>query len=89
MPIQIQVRVDSRHLVRQLSLLLSLCSALPQRRARKLQRKALRLLHVSANDQRPVVNRSTRGANDFAFRLSCDGLDQLIAAALKAGQRNV
>ena len=88
MPIQIQLRMDSRHLALQISLLSSLCSALPQRRARKLQRKALRLLYVRGHDKRPLVNRSTRGANDFAFRLSCDGLDQLIAAALKAGQRN-
>jgi hypothetical protein len=90
MPIgSLTVRFDSAFFARQVRDLAGLLDGLPEDRARHIQRKALRLVRdgLRVEQRASHKHRATPGAGDIRLQIRVVGLDELIAAALRAGQR--
>ncbi len=87
---QLILRMDSALLQHQLRVLAPLLQTLPKRRAHRFVRKALRLvaLGVQCHGSRRGAVSAAR-AGDFAVQVRVVGMDELIAAALRAQKRGV
>jgi hypothetical protein len=85
--VQIQLQMNTKLLTMQLGQLSGLIQQLSKRRARRFARKAFCLVQngrLSGIDCREV--RPTSAASQLRFQICVVGLDQLIAAALRASQ---
>jgi len=86
-PLTISLRTNL--ICQQLGQLKLLLEQLPKRRARRFGRKAYRLLASgTASHFRNSQGRVARHAGDLAFEIRILGMDELIAAAMRAGKRN-
>ena len=85
---QLTLRLHTGFLQAQLRVLAPLLEQLPKRRARRFHRKFLRLLVAGVDCQRRCLGTvaATR-AGDLAFQVRVVGVDELIAAALRAQKR--
>ncbi len=84
------VRLDCKLLLRQFEQLQWLLEQIPKRRARRFARKAQRLLlgcHVAQRRDRRNRPTSLTGARAVQIRVA--GIDELIAAAMRANKREI
>ena len=81
------VGVDAALLTRQLGQLGRLLERLPKRRARRFQRKALRLVRTRLDSKLLGHKLGTAAAaGDLRLQVRVGGMDELIAAALRAAK---
>lgn len=89
-PLTMQVKLDVKLMMLQVQQLADLLEHLPKRRSRQFARKAFCLLHgVELRKVRGGKSCAADIAGDLTFQARVVGLDELIAAAMRAGQREV
>lgn len=82
--------IDTSLVQRQVRQLGALLEHLPKRRARKFARKAYRLFFAGSLCQvRNGKHRLAPAAGDVAVQIRIVGLDELIAAAMRANKREI
>lgn len=81
----LMMSVDCKLLVLQVQQLGGLARLLPKRRAQRFERKALRVLHALRCSEVPSNRlQPARGTGDLRIQVRALGMDELIAAALRA-----
>lgn len=83
----VNLHVDSKLLCKQLEQLKFLIAQLPKRRSERFARKAHclfvsdRVIHVERSSRRPV-----HGVSGYVVQIRVPGMDELIAAAMRASR---